>query len=96
MSEEKKHEEKKAEVKKPKAAEHKPKEKHEEAPPQPKVVKVHHLKLSRMNLEQLTHALEACNQHMGGLDSQYGRFLLARQAFLKEQKPTVSLRKKAA
>jgi hypothetical protein len=67
----------------------------EEKHPAPKLVKhdsnkPHHMKLTQMSLQDIDHALDEAQKKMGGLTSQYARFLLARKEFLLSQRVTVA------
>ena len=59
-------------------------EKKTKEPEAPKLVaeKHHHLKLGRLDLTQINQALAKAEKTMGGMSSQYARFLLARKQCL--------------
>ena len=81
----------------PKAKEVKAKEAPKEVKhhaPQPKVEKVHQLKLTQMNLDQVNQALEQARQQMGSVHSKYAQFLLARRDYLSRI-PAASYKKAA-
>lgn len=51
----------------------------------PKEGKEHHPKLGKMTLEQINSALAKAEKNMGGLHSNYARFLLDRKKALSQK-----------
>lgn len=54
-----------------------------------------HRKVSRLSLEKIEKALSAVQQNMGGFDSKYARFLLARKEMLLKRQKAIPLKKAA-